>query len=349
MSSPNHLTSNIEDAFSSNFLNYISASSDYVPASLGKTYSSSLNNAFGLVLIASPTLLLFHDDPYMKVMHAYYAKELPIPPPVIMPPSPMLSPMFNSQEFFLPKELLPPKKHGHDRSSSSTPTLPQEFKIGESSRKTSLKRHEEQIKDTLNHLDELSLNRIENIEGLGKGRVIIQQDFDNLENELQETRSEGAVGLIGWFERTESVFSRSNCIEDCKVKFATGTLTEEALSWWNSFDQPIGIEEDYKITWVELIFNVVMDWLSKYHAKIIYDEKVVHIPIDNETLIIRGAKPIARAPYRLAPSEMQELSDQLQELANRGFIRPSTSPWGARVLFVKKKTDLPECVSITGS
>ncbi|GKB40748.1 hypothetical protein Tco_0885690 [Tanacetum coccineum] len=47
------------------------------------------------------------------------------------------------------------------------------------------------------------------------------------------------------------LFSRSNCTEDCKVKFATGTLTEEALSWWNSFAQPIGIEEAYKITWVE--------------------------------------------------------------------------------------------------
>ncbi|GKF65439.1 reverse transcriptase domain-containing protein [Tanacetum coccineum] len=58
--------------------------------------------------------------------------------------------------------------------------------------------------------------------------------------------SEGAVGLIRWFERTESVFSRSNCTKDCKVKFATGTLTEEALSWWNSFAQPIGIEEAFK-------------------------------------------------------------------------------------------------------
>ncbi|GKB15683.1 hypothetical protein Tco_0849606 [Tanacetum coccineum] len=58
---------------------------------------------------------------------------------------------------------------------------------------------------------------------------------------------EGAVGLIRLFERIELVFSRSNCTEDCKVKFATGTLTEEALSWWNSFAQPIGIEEAYKI------------------------------------------------------------------------------------------------------
>ncbi|GJW93516.1 hypothetical protein Tco_0173188 [Tanacetum coccineum] len=53
--------------------------------------------------------------------------------------------------------------------------------------------------------------------------------------------------------------------------------------------------------------------------------------------LIPGAAPVARAPYRLAPSEMQELSNQLQELSDRGFIRPSTSPWGAPVLFVKKK------------
>nr|GFA84303.1 reverse transcriptase domain-containing protein [Tanacetum cinerariifolium] len=63
--------------------------------------------------------------------------------------------------------------------------------------------------------------------------------------------TEGVVGLIRWFERTESVFSRSSCTEDYKVKFANGTLTEEALSWWKSFAQPIGIEEDYKITWIE--------------------------------------------------------------------------------------------------
>ncbi|GJW98122.1 reverse transcriptase domain-containing protein [Tanacetum coccineum] len=53
--------------------------------------------------------------------------------------------------------------------------------------------------------------------------------------------------------------------------------------------------------------------------------------------LIPRATLVAQAPYRLAPSEMQELSNQLQELADRGFIRPSTSPWGAPVLFVKKK------------
>ncbi|GJZ39450.1 putative reverse transcriptase domain-containing protein [Tanacetum coccineum] len=50
-----------------------------------------------------------------------------------------------------------------------------------------------------------------------------------------------------------------------------------------------------------------------------------------------GAAPVARAPYRLAPSKMKELSKQLKELSDKGFIRPSSSPWGAPVLFVKKK------------
>ncbi|GJZ62283.1 putative reverse transcriptase domain-containing protein [Tanacetum coccineum] len=53
--------------------------------------------------------------------------------------------------------------------------------------------------------------------------------------------------------------------------------------------------------------------------------------------LVPGAAPVARAPYRLAPAKMQELSTQLQELSDKGFIRPSSSPWGAPVLFVKKK------------
>ncbi|GJZ89645.1 putative reverse transcriptase domain-containing protein [Tanacetum coccineum] len=53
--------------------------------------------------------------------------------------------------------------------------------------------------------------------------------------------------------------------------------------------------------------------------------------------LVPGAASVARAPYRLAPSEMKELSEQLKGLSNKGFIRPSSSPWGALVLFVKKK------------
>ncbi|GJR64985.1 hypothetical protein Tco_0011050 [Tanacetum coccineum] len=50
--------------------------------------------------------------------------------------------------------------------------------------------------------------------------------------------TEGAVGLIRWFKRTESVFSQRRCAEENKVTFATGTLTDDALSWWNAHAQP---------------------------------------------------------------------------------------------------------------
>ncbi|GJV45590.1 reverse transcriptase domain-containing protein [Tanacetum coccineum] len=51
---------------------------------------------------------------------------------------------------------------------------------------------------------------------------------------------------------TESVFSHSKCAEENKVTFATGTLTDDALSWWNAYAQPVGIEQANKITWTKL-------------------------------------------------------------------------------------------------
>ncbi|GJZ96453.1 hypothetical protein Tco_0668787 [Tanacetum coccineum] len=68
------------------------------------------------------------------------------------------------------------------------------------------------------------------------------------------------------------IFSRSNCTDDCKVKFATGTLTEEALSWWNSFAQPIGIEEAYKITWFEFKKFLIKKYCLQTEIKKIEDE-----------------------------------------------------------------------------
>nr|GFC11126.1 putative reverse transcriptase domain-containing protein [Tanacetum cinerariifolium] len=62
-----------------------------------------------------------------------------------------------------------------------------------------------------------------------------------------------------------------------------------------------------------------------------------------DALIVPGAVPVARAPYRLAPSGMKDLSEQLKELSNKGFIRPSSSPWGAPVLFVKRRMDRSGC------
>nr|GFB01760.1 putative reverse transcriptase domain-containing protein [Tanacetum cinerariifolium] len=60
-------------------------------------------------------------------------------------------------------------------------------------------------------------------------------------------------------------------------------------------------------------------------------------PVEFQIDLVPGVVPVARALYRLAPSKMKELAKQLQELSDKGFIRPSSSPWGAPVLFVKKK------------
>ncbi|GJS98152.1 hypothetical protein Tco_0819322 [Tanacetum coccineum] len=178
--------SDIKDAFSSTHTpDYTLASPDYFPASPG---DSSLDPSDDLskYLLASLAILPFYDDPYMKVMQAYNAtsNESPIPPlqapiapPTILPPSPVLplSPMFDPQDFFLPEEILPPQKRAHFLSSSSTnPSAPpQVFKIGENyhgAPDTSYARHKEQIEDILNHLDELSLDYVEemedNVEGL---------------------------------------------------------------------------------------------------------------------------------------------------------------------------------------
>ena len=62
-----------------------------------------------------------------------------------------------------------------------------------------------------------------------------------------------------------------------------------------------------------------------------------HREVDFEIETIPGAAPISVAPYRMAPMELKELKKQLEELLEKGFVRPSTSPWGAPVLFVKKK------------
>ncbi|GJS44876.1 putative reverse transcriptase domain-containing protein [Tanacetum coccineum] len=73
----------------------------------------------------------------------------------------------------------------------------------------------------------------------------------------------------------------------------------------------------------------------------VFPEDLSGIPpalqVEFQIHLIPGVAPVARAPYQLAPSEMKELSDQLQELSDKGFIRPSSSPWGAPVLFIEKK------------
>ncbi|KAE8667313.1 Kinesin-3 [Hibiscus syriacus] len=73
----------------------------------------------------------------------------------------------------------------------------------------------------------------------------------------------------------------------------------------------------------------------------VFPEELPGLPLDREVEfeieIYYGSTPVSMAPYRMAPKELKELTVQLQELLDRGFIRPSVSPWGAPVLFVKKK------------
>ncbi|GKF02124.1 hypothetical protein Tco_0029047 [Tanacetum coccineum] len=202
MSSPNHSTSDIEDAFSSmNILNYTSVSSDYFPVSLGSnSFNYSKNSNDNMI---PPVFSSFYNNTYLKDVQAIYAKEIPISsldpitPPAILTLSPILPPslLFNPRYFFIPEELLLPRKQIHSPSSSSTTlfnssrnqtcnlvspsfsvytsTPPQVFEIGKCSDKMYLKHHEKQVEDILNYLDELYLHRIERME---EGRINGQKD-----------------------------------------------------------------------------------------------------------------------------------------------------------------------------
>nr|GEW46502.1 putative reverse transcriptase domain-containing protein [Tanacetum cinerariifolium] len=100
------------------------------------------------------------------------------------------------------------------------------------------------------------------------------------------------------------------------------------------------------ITDLAIVITQEFDPLSMSHNKLllikdVFPNDLPGLPpprqVEFRIELFPGAAPVARAPYRLAPFEMKELADQLQELSEKGFIRPSSSPWGAPMLFVKKK------------
>ncbi|GJW48463.1 hypothetical protein Tco_0080109, partial [Tanacetum coccineum] len=180
--------------------------------------------------------------PICRSKQAYYAKKIsPIPRQLIVPPS---SNVKTHNTYFL-RNYCHLRNEDHDRSSSSTFVLPQAFEIGESSpaiRKLvadSVTAALEAQAATMANAGNTNMNTRERKAHVA--RKCSYKEFMSCQP-INFKGSEGAVGLIRWFERTESVFSHSNCTKDSKVKFDTGTLTEEALSWWNSFAQPIGIE-----------------------------------------------------------------------------------------------------------
>ncbi|GJX56250.1 putative reverse transcriptase domain-containing protein [Tanacetum coccineum] len=98
------------------------------------------------------------------------------------------------------------------------------------------------------------------------------------------------------------------------------------------------------VTCTFLLNNRYASILFDTGADRIFPEDLLGLPptrqVEFQIDLMPDVAPVARAPYRLAPSEMKELSDQLQELSDKGFIRPSFLPWGVLVLFVKKKDGL---------
>ncbi|GJX91161.1 hypothetical protein Tco_0344487 [Tanacetum coccineum] len=260
MSSPNHFTSDLEDAFSSmNILNYTSVSSNYFPASSeSRSFNSSENSTDNMI---PPVFSSLYNNPYLKNVQAFYAKEFPIssPDPItpsaILTPFPVLPPslLFNPRYFFIPKELLLPRKQIHSTSSSSTTMPPKKTSTSETPAIT---------------LDAIRQLINDGIFSALKAQAVAMANSDNFNRNTEPREipvakrgnykefincqpsyfngTEGVVDLIRWFERTESVFSRSRCAEENKVTFATGTLTDDALSWWNAHAQPMGIEQANK-------------------------------------------------------------------------------------------------------
>nr|GEU48979.1 hypothetical protein [Tanacetum cinerariifolium] len=247
--------SDVDDIFSSTHSpDYIPASPDYFPDSPGNTSPNFLDD-LTKDLLASPALSPFYDDPYMKVMQAYDAtdNELPIPPqapiapPTTLPPSLVLSlsPMFYSRYFFPPEKILLPKDA--DTPVESPILISPLSSVGSSSlmclKRTSTSAApvmtqaatRQQVIDSAAAALEAQAATMASIDNpnrnTGQRETLVARKCTCKEymscQPFYFNGMEGSVGLIRWFERTESIFSRSNCTEDYKVKFATVKKMED--------------------------------------------------------------------------------------------------------------------------
>ncbi|GKA95857.1 hypothetical protein Tco_0817952 [Tanacetum coccineum] len=229
MSSPTHPSPsdvNKECTFSSaNILDYTSTLPDYFPASPGNIFSDFSENSKNDEIL--PVFSSFCNNPYLK--DTPIPPPDPISPPAILTPSPILPPSL--------LKTMPPKR----TSTSEAPAMTNAAirKLVADSVATALEAQAATMASTNNPNSGLRKTLV--------ARKCTYKKFMSCQP-FYFNGTEGAVGLIRWFEQIESVFSHSNCVEKNKVKFTINTLTEEALFWWNSFAQSIGIEEAYKIT-----------------------------------------------------------------------------------------------------
>ncbi|GJR96906.1 ribonuclease H-like domain-containing protein [Tanacetum coccineum] len=142
------------------------------------------------------------------------------------------------------------------------------------------------------------------------------------------------------------------CAENQKVRYVASSLVNKALTWWNTQVQARGREAANAMSWkfkhywwIEFSRYEMGGGaeealkMQKWTKPIDYSarERAVERVLVREFRGAFPATPLAKSPYRLAPLEMQELSEQLKEMQDKGFIRPSHSPWGSPMVFVKKR------------
>nr|GEV91166.1 reverse transcriptase domain-containing protein [Tanacetum cinerariifolium]GEV91167.1 reverse transcriptase domain-containing protein [Tanacetum cinerariifolium] len=190
-------------------------------------------------------------------MQAYDAtnNELPIPPqapiapPTIFRPSLVLSlsPIFDSYHFFPLENILPPK-------DTETPVESPILISPSSSR----------IFITAPAMTQAAIRQLV-ADSVAAALEVQAATMESTDNPNRNTRPrETPVARKFTY--------KDNCTEDCKVKFATGTLTEDALSWWNSYAKPIGIEQADKIAWTELKRLLTNKYCPQTEVKKMEDE-----------------------------------------------------------------------------
>nr|GEV63295.1 putative reverse transcriptase domain-containing protein [Tanacetum cinerariifolium] len=177
-----------------------------------------------------------------------------------------------------------------------------------------------------------------------------------------KNKDEKKVNAPGWVYAVGNAEKRGNASRDLDSNVVTGTFLLN--NRYSSILFDTGANRSFISTAFSFLIDIVPNLLGNSYDVKLADGKIVRVdtimrgctlnflnhpfnidlmPVELARLVefqielIPGAAPVARAPYRLALSEMKELSEKLQELSEKGFIRPSSSPWEAPVLFVKKK------------
>nr|GEV27360.1 putative reverse transcriptase domain-containing protein [Tanacetum cinerariifolium] len=154
-----------------------------------------------------------------------------------------------------------------------------------------------------------------------------------LGNKNQGNRNQGNQSQAGNVNVMARAYGLGIAGRNPDANVVTGTFLLNNCCALILFDT--GADKSFVSTAFSSLININPSTLDYSYDVELADGQIIGVEFQID--LIPGAAPVVRAPYRLAPSEMKELSDQLQELSNKGFIRLSSSPWGAPILFVKKK------------